>query len=201
MTARVTGEAADKSGHYLAMVEENAIRVNVSFAEMANVAIEMANDPESGVDSDEDAVARLYGNLHKVKRSNIRRFVDLLRMFGDVLTDAQDIPKNIGAAVARAASADPEFRKALAGKLASADGAAAQMKLMNEALRAETAKPAPKEKPADKKGRATQQIRKQGIEVVADSEEIRIRHAGRLDLEDKARFEAAFLAFCRALSS
>jgi hypothetical protein len=80
--ARVDHAIADRAGLYVGMVEENAVRENVSFAEMAQVAIAMARDPHTAASNPDEAVSTLYGALHKAKRSAIRRFVDLLTADG-----------------------------------------------------------------------------------------------------------------------
>lgn len=127
--------AAPRAARYLAMVEENAVREDVSFAEMAHVALAMARDPEAGVADAGEAVNRLYAALHKVKRSNIRRFVELLEAAGDLLPAPQEIPKNLGAEAARAIQADPRALAALRAGLRGAQDAAAQNAALAEAVR------------------------------------------------------------------
>lgn len=97
--ARVTAGGEDRAGLYLDMVEENVIRQDLSFAEMAHIAIELARDPAAGVASVDDAVGRLYRALHKVKRSYIRAFVALLQRVE--LPFPRAVARDLGVEVAR----------------------------------------------------------------------------------------------------
>lgn len=99
--ARVDRSAPDRIQNYVDMVEENVIRENLSFAEMAQVAISAARDPGvEGVDA-EVHVQRLYGSLHKMKRSYIRSFVRLLLALGDDLKFPKAVSRNLGVEVER----------------------------------------------------------------------------------------------------
>lgn len=132
VVAKIDGSGGDRIGLYVGMVEENAIREDVSFAEMAHVALAMAQDALTPVETAEQAVSLLYGALNKVKRSNIRRFVDLLEMVGDVLPEPRAVPKNLGAEAARILAADCGRLAALREALERAGTAEAQ----NAALQA-----------------------------------------------------------------
>jgi len=100
--ARIEVGEGDRLARYIDMVEENVVREDLSFAEMAQVAILAAQD--AGTDEvDPDAmVPRLYGALHKVKRSYIRSFVFLLSALGDDLKWPKSVARNLGVDVARA---------------------------------------------------------------------------------------------------
>ncbi|MFV2054424.1 ParB/RepB/Spo0J family partition protein [Aliiroseovarius sp. YM-037] len=99
--ARVESTAEDRLGRYIDMVEENTVREDLTFAEMAQVAITAAQD-EAIDEIDPDAmVMRLYGSLHKMKRSYIRSFVFLLSVLGESLQWPKAVPRNLGVDVAR----------------------------------------------------------------------------------------------------
>ncbi|MEM7747279.1 MAG: ParB N-terminal domain-containing protein [Pseudomonadota bacterium] len=102
IVARVETGQGDRISRYVDMVEENVVREDLSFAEMAQVAITAAQD--SGIDEADpsELVSRLYGALHKTKRSYIRSFVFLLVTLGDDLRWPRDVPRNLGVDVARA---------------------------------------------------------------------------------------------------
>ncbi|WP_299695378.1 ParB N-terminal domain-containing protein [uncultured Tateyamaria sp.] len=100
--ARVENGAADRTLRYVDMVEENVVREDLTFAEMAQVAITAAADPGVPETDPAELVARLYGALHKTKRSYIRSFVFLLTALGDDLKWPKAVARNLGVDVARA---------------------------------------------------------------------------------------------------
>ncbi len=91
------GEALD--GLYRRMVDENLIRSDISFAEMAALARAYAEDPGTGADTVDAAVGALYGSAGKQKRSYIRAFARLLDEIGGFLDHADAIPRALGLAV------------------------------------------------------------------------------------------------------
>jgi ParB family chromosome partitioning protein len=201
--ARVTLGAQEREGHYVAMVEENAIREDISFAEMAHVAIQMASDPLTPVADADEAVDRLYASLHKVKRSNIRRFVDLLQAVGDLLASPRDVPKNLGAEVARAIHKDDAALEVLRAALRGVTDAASQ----NAALMAFLARGADatavegEVMPARRAsaGRRKFEFHVGGLKVTARSGELRLRGEADFTEVSRERLEAAIAAFSAAL--
>lgn len=99
--ARIETGTVDRLARYIDMVEENVVREDLSFAEMAQVAILAAKDENTDGGDAEAMVSRLYGSLHKVKRSYIRSFVFLLESLGDDLKWPKVVPRNLGVDVAR----------------------------------------------------------------------------------------------------
>ncbi len=67
--ARVEAGQADRILRYVDMVEENVVREDLTFAEMAQVAIIAAQDDGVEEADPSELVNRLYGALHKTKRS------------------------------------------------------------------------------------------------------------------------------------
>jgi ParB family chromosome partitioning protein len=201
--ARVVGGAMDRAGLYIDMVEENAVREDVSFAELAHVAIAMAKDPLSGVSNPFEAVNRLYGALHKSKRAVIRRFVELLVAAGDLLPVPQAIPKHVGADAARCLGVAGERRPVLRRMLAEAVDAETQ----NAALAAfvasgETAE-APVASPAVARSKGGErqkfEFHHAGMKVTARVGEVRIRCDEDFVDMPHDRLEAAVAAFRAAL--
>lgn len=117
--ARVENGQADRMARYVDMVEENVVREDLTFAEMAQVAVAAAADPSIEGDDAEALVGRLYGALHKMKRSYIRSFVALLAQVGDVLQWPKSVSRNLGVDVARALKADPSRVEGLRASLAA----------------------------------------------------------------------------------
>ncbi len=99
--ARVEQGEADRLARYIDMVEENVVREDLSFAEMAQVAITAAADPALEGEDVEALIKRLYGSLHKMKRSYIRSFAFLLDSLGSALRYPREVSRNLGVEVAR----------------------------------------------------------------------------------------------------
>lgn len=91
-----------RMARYIDMVEENVVREDLTFAEMAQVAIAAAADDAVDEVDPSELVNRLYGALHKTKRSYIRAFVFLLTVLGGDLKWPKAVPRNLGVDVARA---------------------------------------------------------------------------------------------------
>lgn len=89
---------------YVAMVEENEIRTNLSFYERARLAAEAAR---LGIyPNTKRAVQALFANATPAKRSKIGSFVRLHEQLGDVLQFPAAIPEKLGLALVRAIEAD-----------------------------------------------------------------------------------------------
>ena len=102
VVARVAPGQGERIDDYIDMVEENVVRENLSFAEMAQLAITAAADPRAPEADAEAMVGRLYASLHKMKRSYIRAFVALLEAVGMDLPFPRAVPRNLGVEAARA---------------------------------------------------------------------------------------------------
>lgn len=81
---------------YRQMVDENMIRKDISFAEMAQLAIRYAADPATDLDDPNKAVAKLFSSANYSRRSYIRNFISLLEYLGDDLIYPQEIPRALG---------------------------------------------------------------------------------------------------------
>jgi ParB family chromosome partitioning protein len=142
VVARVERGPDDRLARYVDMVEENVVREDLTFAEMAQVAIAAAED-EAVDETDPDAmVGRLYGALHKTKRSYIRAFVFLLGALGPDLRFPKAVGRNLGVDASRALR-KPEAVEALRERLAGAADAEAQNRILSEFVEAAKRPPAP----------------------------------------------------------
>jgi ParB-like chromosome segregation protein Spo0J len=118
---------------YVAMVEENELRVGLSQYERARVALLAAR---RGVfESENAALHALFAGASRAKLSRIRAFLDLVHALDGVLRFPQAIPERLGlalverlragagpeiaAALAAEAPADPEAELALLARLAA----------------------------------------------------------------------------------
>ncbi|MDK3020796.1 ParB/RepB/Spo0J family partition protein [Pseudodonghicola flavimaris] len=127
------------SDAYVAMVEENEIRVNLSFYERARIA---ARAVEEGVYPDARAALRaLYGSVTRSKRSKIGSFMGLVEKLDPVLRHPTAISEKLGLALVKALEAE----EGLAGRLeqaliaAAPESPAEEIAILSEAV----AKPAP----------------------------------------------------------
>jgi len=104
--ARVGWSGETRLARYVDMVEENVVREDLTFAEMAQVAIAAAQDEAIDETDPAKLVGTLYSALHKVKKSYVRSFVYLLTAIGDDLKWPKSVPRNLGVDVARILKAD-----------------------------------------------------------------------------------------------
>ncbi|MCR8548962.1 ParB N-terminal domain-containing protein, partial [Salipiger sp. P9] len=122
-----SGEALE--GLYRRMVDENLVRRGVSFAEMAQLALNFARDPQTGVDDVEGAVALLYASAGRQKRSYIRHFATLLDTVGDLLRHPEAIPRKLGLDLVREIGAGGGFAERLRAALVAAPATDAEGEL------------------------------------------------------------------------
>jgi ParB family chromosome partitioning protein len=99
--AAVTQPGEDLEALYRKMVDENLVRKDISFAEMAMLALDYAADPGALVTEPEKAVAVLFKSAGYQKRSYIRTFMTVVERLGSDLMYPQDIPRALGLALAR----------------------------------------------------------------------------------------------------
>ncbi|MEE9429078.1 MAG: ParB N-terminal domain-containing protein [Paracoccaceae bacterium] len=93
------------SDAYLAMVEENEIRVGLSFYERARI---VARAAEQGVYPDQAAALKgLFGSVSRSKRSKIGSFLKLYAALDDRLQYPSAISERLGLALVRALGVDP----------------------------------------------------------------------------------------------
>ena len=91
---------------YRRMVDENLVRKDISFGEMAKLALEYANDPETDETDPDKAVATLYKSAGYQKRSYIRNFIRLVRELDGHLLYLPQIPRALGLSLASLIEAD-----------------------------------------------------------------------------------------------
>lgn len=120
---------------YVAMVEENEIRVGLSYYERARVA---ARAVEKGVyDSEKQALLSLFSTASRAKRSKIRSFLTIYRAADDLLRCPAAIGERLGLALAKKLETGPgetdRLRAALRG--AAADSQEDEMAVLAEFLK------------------------------------------------------------------
>jgi len=92
---------------YRRMVDENLIRRDISFAEMAILARSYLHDPETSATSIDQAIANLFQSAGRQKRIYIRNFASLLDRVGMHLSHAAAIPRALGLDVLKRMDKEP----------------------------------------------------------------------------------------------
>lgn len=85
---------------YRRMVDENLVRKDISFAEMAQLALHYASDPQTAESDPDKAVATLFQSAGYQKRSYVRVFIRVMKVLGDDLKYAHHIPRALGISLA-----------------------------------------------------------------------------------------------------
>lgn len=142
--ALIRQPAAQKDA-YVAMVEENEIRANLSFYERARVAVQTLR---AGVfETDKDALQGLFAAVSFSKRSKIKSFMPVVEALDDVLRAPQDIPERLGLALSKLLAEDEGAAARLRAHLREAHASGApEREVLERAVNGGPASSAP-EKP------------------------------------------------------
>lgn len=114
---------------YRRMVDENLVRKDISFAEMAQLALDYAADPSTDEEDPDKAVAILYRSAGYQKRSYIRSFIRLMESLGQSLVHAREIPRALGLGLVGMIDKDPTLATRIANELAELSPQSAQAEL------------------------------------------------------------------------
>ncbi|MDE4175233.1 ParB N-terminal domain-containing protein [Phaeobacter sp. PT47_59] len=119
---------------YIAMVEENEIRVNLSHYERARIAVRAMK--EEVFPTLKKALQSLFANVPRAKRSKIRSFVTLVEELDAVLFFPTAISEKLGLALVRAMAEDEGFADRLRAALQAAarPTPAEEIEILNRAL-------------------------------------------------------------------
>lgn len=106
---------ADRPAAYVAMVEENEVRADLSFYERARIVVQAVG---AGVyDSDKQALQSLFSAASFSKRSKVKSFMPLVQALDGVLRHPAHIPERLGLALSKTLAAQPGFAKQLTAAL------------------------------------------------------------------------------------
>jgi len=151
---------------YVAMVEENEIRVGLSYYERARVVAEAA---ARGVFPDQSAALRsMFATASRAKRSKIGSFIDLHEGLGDLLHFPAEIPERLGLALVSRLRLEGRHRLRNALRDARPASATAELALLEK-----LAKP-PRTADGADVSRAKRPVR----ETLAPGVEMRLRETG-----------------------
>lgn len=105
------------SDAYIAMVEENELRVGLSYFERARIVVKAV---EQGVfDSPQQALRGLFGTASRAKRSKIGSFVGLVETLDTVLAHPHTIGERLGLQLAKQLEDDPACARSLIRSLSA----------------------------------------------------------------------------------
>ncbi|RWR04647.1 ParB/RepB/Spo0J family partition protein [Paenirhodobacter populi] len=137
----IVRQPATAADAYVAMVEENEIRADISFYERARIVVKAL---EQGVyDDPKSALQGLFGNVSRAKRSKIKSFMTIVAALDGSLRFPAAISEKAGLDLVRRLEADPGLAEDLAGRLTRAAPQTA-----SEELAILSARPAPPSSPA-----------------------------------------------------
>ena len=112
-------QPAEAGGAYVAMVEENEIRVGLSFYERGRI---VARAVDKGVYADDRAaLSALFASASRAKRSKIGSFVRIVRALDGALRFPTALTERSGLALAGALDSDNGLEQRLIAALAKAD--------------------------------------------------------------------------------
>jgi ParB family chromosome partitioning protein len=128
----------DATDAYLAMIEENEIRVGLSYFERARIA---AKAVEQGVFATEkQALLDLFRTASRSKRSKIRSFLPVVQALDGVLKFPQAIGERLGLSLSAALEKDAGLAARLSSAVEAADpqSAEAELTILREMLTQKT---------------------------------------------------------------
>ncbi len=94
---------------YRRMVDENLVRRDISFAEMARLAMSYGDQTNDTIGHGGDPVDVLYASAGRQKRSYIRHFAYLLKALGPALKFPEALPRATGLSLLKLMDTQPNF--------------------------------------------------------------------------------------------
>ncbi|MFX0543293.1 ParB N-terminal domain-containing protein [Roseovarius sp. S4756] len=188
-------------GLYRRMVDENLVRRDISFAEMAALALRYARDDATEAEDVEQAVAVLYASANRQKRVYIRHFATVLETIGSRLKFPEAIPRALGLELEKRISGEDGAAARIRAALGAGQASTPEAEL--EILRAQAAaKPSEPSKPQSRAGAPDAAKTSFRCTVPAGTVRCAARN-GRVELicdrdfstDDQQRLQAAVAAF------
>lgn len=114
---------------YRRMVDENLVRRDLSFAEMAQLALRYAEDAQTEAATVEAAVNTLFASSGRQKKIYIRHFALVLNAVGDALKFPESIPRALGLELKKRLESDETSVQVLRDSLRQANAESAESEL------------------------------------------------------------------------
>ncbi|WP_380058843.1 ParB/RepB/Spo0J family partition protein (plasmid) [Falsihalocynthiibacter sp. SS001] len=187
---------------YRRMVDENLVRRDISFAEMAELARKYAADPATPAPDVEAAVAALYGSAGRQKRAYIRNFASLLDRIGSYLNFPEAIPRSLGLSLLKQVERTPGTVARIQANLRAAPdrNAEQELEVLREAL---SNAPQPPKKKVARAGGAKTTFRVPHadgtVKCTAADGRLEVVAARDFSAQDRHKLEAAVAAFFAVL--
>jgi ParB-like chromosome segregation protein Spo0J len=109
----------EASDAYLAMVEENEIRVDLSYFERARIVVKAVDEGVYG--TERTALQMLFHSASRAKRSKIGSFLPVVRALDGALRFPQALSERLGLSLSQTLNDDPGFGDRLTARLAAAE--------------------------------------------------------------------------------
>lgn len=190
---------------YRRMVDENLVRKDVSFAEMARLARAYVADGVDGCDDIDAAVNKLFASAAPQKRSYIRRFSRLMAALEKALEHPEAIPRALGLELADRLDSDPMAQINLVRLLQAAGPRSSEeeVAILRRFLEGQAAPVPAKSRGAprgQRRGRMSLSVPVgPGVRCTATDGKLEFRAAMDFATLDRGRLEAAIEAFFAAL--
>ncbi|MDG1430161.1 MAG: ParB N-terminal domain-containing protein, partial [Paracoccaceae bacterium] len=124
----------DASDAYVAMIEENEIRVGLSYFERARIVVKSVE--ASVFDSHKSALQSLFSTASRAKRSKIKSFIPVADILGNALKFPTQMGERMGLQLSKALLNDPNAPRRIVSALNTQPHKSfeAEQKILNEAL-------------------------------------------------------------------
>jgi ParB family chromosome partitioning protein len=182
---------------YRKMVDENLVRKDISFGEMALLALSYAHD--EGIESGE-AVTILYASALKQKRTYIRQFARVLDQLDGAVKHPEAIPRAVGVDLYKLFEADPSRASGVVAALAALpeQTAASEIAVLRKAL--EPVKEGQGASPKSMSKTSLRLARPEGeARVIAQDGRVELRLPRDFSAVNRAKLQGAIEAFFDAL--
>ena len=182
---------------YRKMVDENLVRKDISFGEMAQLALNYAE--QTGL-TPHDAVSELYASALKQKRSYIRNFTRVLECAAGNIRYPEALPRALGLELFKILDADPTLADEMIGMLqrAAERDADAELAVLKDFVHRAPKIVKPRPKSVSKT--MLRLPRPEGEARIAASDgRVELRLARDFSELDRAKLQRAFEAFFDAL--
>jgi len=195
-----TGETLEQL--YRKMVDENLVRRNISFAEMAMLARRYAEDPNTREGTIQAAIETLFGSAGRQKKNYIGHFASLLDRIGDLVEYPEEISRALGLQLEKVFSTEPRRLSDLRTRLQALpkNGPAAEVAALREFLTSASSA-LPKAPVAKAAAKTTLRFSSPGgmVRCIASDGRIELRAERDFSSLDRHALEAALEGFFKAL--